>query len=518
MSGPSDRPQPSRPDETVATRGGARRSERHIVLLAALALVCGLGWFLIARSHPAPETVAAPPPAPPAAMAAPRLAEIAALPAAAEIAASRPEVEAGLASGERPSLLTGLHAAVLAWGEVLGDRDRERPAIPQRIGGEDLAHQAVEPGQAVAITGRLDEMAEAPVEGREAGYRWLSLALDGHQYAAVLAPAGPPDLVLNADVAALGRYLGRVDLPTAAGIQAVPLVMARGIEAVVASDASMRPGYLAEFQGSVRLPDDLYADVDDERPLVETRPYYFTIGQVKTELDSPELWAHALDANANANEFHQKPADFRGRPCVLRGIVYNVWEDGEVAADHPFDVRRVTRVMLYKRDTGPVSEEGRTVTRAVLRLYELALVGDGPAPKRGEYIEAQGRFLKWRAIPVQEHPELDALRGVHRQSGNVYTMFFVAAGWHGADAPGIDWMPVKALLSVCAGVCFVLIIIWLKRDRGVERRLSAEVVRLRQGRRPPGAKPAGEPSAPSAAGAPPGGATPPPADGAAPGA
>ena len=47
----------------------------------------------------------------------------------------------------------------------------------------------------------------------------------------------------------------------------------------------------------------------------------------------------------------------------------------------------------------------------------------------------------------------------------------------------MDWTSIKIALSVCAGVCFILIIVWLKRDRSVERRLHTEVIRLRQARR-----------------------------------
>ena len=422
-------------------------------------------------------------------MAAPRLDDHPTLPSAAEIAEARSEVEAGLAKGERPTLLTGMHAGVLAWGELLAERDRERPGIPQRISGDDLARTAVEPGQSVVVSGRLDALVDAPVAGRAEGYSWLSVALDAQQFVIVLAPAtGLPELVLNGETAALGRYLGRIDL----GSQLVPLVLARSVEPVVAVE-STPPAYLAEFQGGVRIPEGLYADIDDERPLIETRPYYFTIGQVKTELDSAELWNKALDANANANELHQRPNDFRGRVCTLRGIVYQVWKDEGVAADHPFDVRTVTRVMLYKRDTGPISEDGKIAIKSVLRLYELALVGEQPVPKPGEFIEADGRFLKWRAIPVSSHPEFDRLRGVKRQSSKAYTMFFVAAQWRPAVIPTIDWRPIKIGISVFAGLFFVLIVVWLKRERGVERRLQSEVARLRQGRRALKSRPARPP-------------------------
>jgi hypothetical protein len=317
----------------------------------------------------------------------------------------------------------------------------------------------------------------------------LSLAQDVGQFVVVLAPVDVPELVLNGEIAALGRYLGRVDI----GTQTVPLVLARRVEPVVANESSP-PAYLAEFQGAVRIPEGLYDDIDDERPLVETRPYYLTVGQVKTELDNPGLWSTALDANANANALHQQPDDFRGRPCTVRGIVYHVWKDEHIAVDTPFDVRVVNRVLLFKRDSGVITEHGATSTKQVLRLYELALVGDRPAPKPGDYIEADGRFLKWRAIPASAQPDLDRVREVKRQSANVYAMFFVAAQWRAVEEPKINWRPITNALGIGAGVFFILIVWWIRRESRVERRLHADLTALRQGRRALAKK--GEPPAP----------------------
>lgn len=478
---------PSSTQVTKDVRPVFRRHEIRMVALGLVSLALVAGWALVGRQ--VKEKVPAPAPPPLPVMSAPRVAELPPLPGAADIDAVRGEVEAESDQGQLQSLLTGFDARVMAWGEVLDARDRERPGIPQRIDGEDLARRSVQPGQTVVTSGRLDEIGEAPVEGRSDGYRWLSLALDHQQYALVLARSDGPALVLNTDVAALGRFLGWIDVPSAKGPQEVPLIIARNIEAVKAVE-SARPSYLAEYQGAVRVPPDLFEGIDDERPLVETRPYYITLGQVRTELDNPQVWAKPLDANALANDFHQRPNDFRGRAATLRGIVYQVWEDTQVAADQPYDIRKVIRVLLFKRDNGPITENGVTQIKSVLRLYEIALVGNQPAPKVGDYIRADGRFVKWRAIPVKSHPELDRMREVKRQSDNIYTMFFVAARWQPEAIETIDWRPVKIILSVIAGFFFILIVLYLRRERGVESRLRDEILRLRKGRRALAKKPA----------------------------
>jgi hypothetical protein len=473
-------------DKRVPTLGGksakatpvASRKELRVVFFGVLAILAVLAWRLVGKPSieggALGEVQAEAPIAP---MRPPHLAMMPGLPAPTEVDAQRAAVAAMLAAGEQPSLLTGLDATVMAWGEALNAADRERPPLPQRVSAEDFARRRARVGSALIVTGRLDDLADAG-----GSRRWLSLALDEGQYALALAPADGPELIINERVAVVGRFLGRLDAPVEGGAQEAPLILARTVSILRAEADVAVPEGMREFYGALRLPDDLYASVDDELPLVETRAYYYTVGRVKTEGATPEAYAGAVDANLKANDIHQRPDEFRGRPCVVRGVVYHAWEDEQIAADQPFDVRRVARILIFKRDIGPITENGVTSTKSVLRLFELAVVGDQPLPRPGEYIEATGRFVKWRAITV-DRANAAGPDGLLGRSGKAYSMFFVVPSYRPLVIERVDWMPVKIALSILAGLIFIAMIAYIHRDHGAERRMRDSVLLLRQTRR-----------------------------------
>jgi hypothetical protein len=207
------------------------------------------------------------------------------------------------------------------------------------------------------------------------------------------------------------------------------------------------------------------------------------LGQVKVESGTPEVSANPLDANKIANDIHQDPNSYRGKLMRVHGVVYDSWEDRTVTLDRPYDIGRVVRVQLYRRDTGPITVDGVTSNKAVLRVYEIAAITDAPLPKTGEPIVAIGRFVKWRAIPVSNHPEMDRLLGVNRQSNKVYTLFMVTGPWEVEPIPTIDWTPVLVVLGT-VGVLFSILILWyVNRDRGAERQMRDSVTALRRRRR-----------------------------------
>ena len=171
----------------------AKRGELRIVVFGLVSLAILVSWLLSGgRSGEPREVLTVPPVQQLAAMMAPELDESLALPTADNVAEIRPEVEAGLTKGERPSLLTGLSANVLAWAEILAERDRERPGLPQRVSGDDLARRTVEAGQSVVVHGRLDAMADAPIVGGDAtGQERLAQWL--HRIATPSPPNNPID-------------------------------------------------------------------------------------------------------------------------------------------------------------------------------------------------------------------------------------------------------------------------------------------------------------------------------------
>ena len=464
----------------------ASRREVRVILLGLLAVVGVALWQVRGRSA-APGSAMVPEAALQA-MRAPVLSELPALPSPGAVDEQREMVGDLLREGHQPSLLTGLDAGILAWADALETQDAAHPPLPQRVTAEDFGRNLVQPGQALLTSGRLEDLAPAVIEGGAGGWRWLSLVLADGQYALALARDDDREFVLNQQVDIVGRYLGRLDAPAEGGPQEMPLIAARQVTKARVDRGDAIPEGMRVFYGPLRLPDDLYEDVDDERPLIETRAYYFTLGQVKTEGASPQLYAGGFNANRIANDIHQRPDEFRGRIGTLRGVVYHAWEDGQVAADQPFDVRRVARVLLFKRDIGPITEDGVTSTKSVLRLFEIAVVGDQPLPRAGDYIEATGRFIKWRAIKVDRDRQQDRESNFAGGAGKVYSMFFVVPSYRPVEVQSVDWMPVKIALSVLAGIFFIGMLAYLHRDRGAERRMRQSVALLRETRRKAAAK------------------------------
>jgi len=475
----------------------ASRKEVHLVFLGLLAIVAVALWQIQGRSGRMGAGGVSPERAP-AAMRAPQLSALPALPGPAAIAEQQGTIADLQRDGVQPSLLTGLDAIVMAWVEALEAADRAKPPLPQRVSAEDFGRRLVQGGQPLLVSGRLDDLSPAVVEGGGGGWRWLSVALAEGNYALVLARDDGGELVLNERIDVVGRYLGRLETASAGTTQETPLIAARVVTAARSATANAIPEGMREFYGPLRLPEDLYRDVNDELPLIETRAYYYTVGQVKTEGATPELYADAIDANRQANDIHQRPDEFRGRVGTINGSVYHVWEDEQVAADKPFDVRRVGRILLFKRDIGPITEDGVTKTKSVLRLFELAVVGDQPLPAVGDYIEATGRFVKWRSIKVDRNRPEDRVNNFAGGAGKVYSMFFVVPSFRQKVVESIDWMPVKITLSVFAGVFFVAMLFYLHRDRGAERRMRDSVALLRETRRKAGAH--RRPPAPAAGG------------------
>ena len=461
----------------------ASRKELRLVFLGMLAVLAVAVWQIQGRSAKVAGDGEVTPVGALTAMRAPQLGEVPILPSPESVAEQRPSIADLLREGHQPSLLTGVDAGIMAWIEALEVGDRAIPPLTQRVSAEDFGRGLVQAGRPLLVSGRLDDLSPAAVEGGGGGWRWLSLALAEGQYALVLVRDDGGEFVLNQRIDVVGRYLGRIETAVAGAMQETPLIAARTVTAARVSTADAIPEGMREFYGPLRLPDDLYRDVDDELPLIETRAYYYTVGQVKSEGATPHLYADAIDANRRANEIHQRPDEFRGQVGSVNGMVYHAWEDEQIAADKPFDVHRVGRILLYKRDIGPITENGVTKTKSVLRLFELAVVGDQPLPAVGEYVEATGRFVKWRSIKADRTQPGDRTHIFAGGASKVYSMFFVVPSYRQRVVERVDWMPVKITLTVCAGILFVTMLIYLHRDRGAERRMRDSVALLRETRR-----------------------------------
>lgn len=416
----------------------------------------------------------------------PALAAAAPLATGAEIAAITPVVTELMDSRAEVRHGDELDAATLAWAVLLDQRDRAAPPAPQRVGAAELMLGDVASGSAVLLSGRLEDATEQEIAGGDRTWQRLLVALDSGQYAQVLAGPEARQLPIGADIQLVGRHLGWSTLPVAtAGAPPLrlPLLLARNTARAPKERESR-----SDYQGIVRMPEDLFRGISDERLTVEERPYYYLLGQVAADRAlSEDAYADAPKGNSRAGEIHDTPDKFRGQPFEVMGYVYRAWEDPDVARDHPWGIRRVVRVLLWHRDLGAVTEivNGKTLVKTqILRLYELAMITDQPLPQRMDKISASGRFLKFHALPVQNDRERDRMLGVNRQSDRCYTNFFVTGGYTVIPPPPIYELGPWAILGTGLFAAMALLVFFMTyRDTASADAVGAKVRQIRSQRR-----------------------------------
>jgi hypothetical protein len=438
-----------------------------LVALAAVAVVVlGTGCGDSAASHAAPPDMPAESIAP---MRMPSLEAMGNLPAAAEVARENDAVGDAL-ENPRPQAWDGeADAFLLAWAEALLKRDEENRPLPQRWTARELARGLAPATASALVQGRLEDVASRESAGREEPWQWLLIALEDGQYAFALQPRASVGLVIGDQIQVVGRYLGKLTAPVAEGGSArVPLIAARAVTmlgGVSKNHDLLSLKELDEFHvGRLSLPEGLYDELDDERPFLETRPYYYMLGQVKLDASTPGFFDEIASANNMANEIHQQPPEHRGEPFTVTGHVIHSFEDTQVAQDRPFEVGRVLRIMLWSSDWGPISEtingQVETKNKSVRRLFELAVISDQSAPEPGETIAASGRFLKFRAIPVAADRHRDQTNEVMRQSDKLYAMLFVCPAFTVVkpEAEVVPWL----IIAVSAGAAILVtgVLLW----------------------------------------------------------
>jgi hypothetical protein len=181
----------------------------------------------------------------------------------------------------------------------------------------------------------------------------------------------------------------------------------------------------------------------------DTAPYYAMLAIVASDEPVKELQL----LNAIAGKAYDDAPTYRGRPVRVTGTVVRAWEDQLVAADHPAGIKRVVRVLMHHLDVGPLTERGldgktRMARLDVLHLYELALISDGPLPKPGEQLLADGRFLRLVARPIEP-------RAGHVEGGDrAYALFAVCRSAQVLADPGLGRLPIWR-----AGVMVVSIVL-----------------------------------------------------------
>ncbi len=444
-------------------------------------------------------------------MARPDLAKAGALPSIADQQAQGEAVRHLLADPDAvPVDISGPDATGMAWARAQLNEDLKAPPIPQHLLARDLVLGSAGPGTPCLLSGRLEDAIQtgetpAPSAPPAASKmpaptsKRLLIALDEKQWLEVVLPleqvlepdAHRPsdDLVIGAQVSVVGRVLGKDQLTTANGQVTVPVVAARLVRPAAGDDdAELQLGHAWSQPGSFVLPQDIWKELSDEHTYVETRPYYFALGQERLESTLPASSATPFDLNHHAGDVHQDPEKYRNQAMTVLGKVYSSWEDWQVAQDKPFGVQRVVRALLYHTDFGPVTEtleSGTTVThnRLVLCLYEVAMVTDQPLPEHDSQIIVDGHFLKFHAIPVKPDPQRDHAHHLERQSANDYAYFLVTGPYRVVPPPAMYDFRVLNIAVVATTI--VLVITFWRLSRGeklAEASVAQQVRKLRLGR------------------------------------
>ncbi len=504
------RPKPpaQAPAFTTDRRLAEQRRKKGLIarewrLIATLPIALGvLIWIIVMLTAPTPPApVAQPMEKPLQPMARPLLAGAAALPSADEIAAQQAAVEALRQRPQDALAQVGfdLTPLTIAWGLDLIARDRITPPIPQRLDARDLVLGGIRLGSPVLLGGRLTDAITPAAPG---GQRRLLLELDQGQFAQILAADDGSQVGLGGRVEVVGRFLGQAPLPAEGDKTPLyPVLMAR---ALAGTAAAIDDPTLAEYRtGMVTMPERLFDVVDEERPLVETRPYYYLLGLTKADLGLENVFAEARSGNLVANDIHQAPAGFRGQPFVVKLKVWKTWEDEQVARDQPFGVDRVVRILGYHRDFGPITQgtPDKPVVnmRETLRLFEVAVIGRQPPPAPGSEIMVQGRFLKIRAIPVDPDALRDERNGVQRHSDRCYAFLFVAGAWQHVPPPSRAFTATEIAIAAAILFAFGLFgwMVWREQRRGS---IDPLIGKLRESRRKLRSGPAAAGAAPTSPG------------------
>ncbi|HEX3134587.1 MAG TPA: hypothetical protein VHX44_13515, partial [Planctomycetota bacterium] len=405
----------------------------------------------------------------------------------------------------------------LAWLATTLERDRSAPPLPQRVDARDLMLRHVKVGENVVISGQLEDSQPAPIAGAATGYQRLLVSLPDQQYLEVLAPENTRDLLIGDAVLVVGRFVGFAVLPPAEPVApaptpaaapgqpagaatagavapaATPAALARLEVPLIAARSAAKPAAQLErenpyvMRGEWRLPEDIYRNIDDDLLLVETRPYYFTLGQVLLDRTTPEVFAKAKNANEIASALHKEPAAYRGQPFTIRGHVFHSWEDTAVAQDQPFGVSRVVRIVMWTEDWGDweVSEGDKVKTsrKLILRAFELAAISHDPLPLVGEVITANGRFLRLRSMEVAPNEARDRRLGIKRQSDRAHTFLFVTDGFTVLPlAPQYDFTIVGILVVVLAALLGGTLLMMARRDSQKKEMIFDSVRKLRESR------------------------------------
>jgi len=502
---------------------GGRRYFHLVFLAGVMVITVYLFWNFLdeLRNALSPVTTRLNQELPLTPMAKPTIATLPPLPDNAAIDEHLPGVAEQLTNGTIPLWIDQPDASTLAWIKAVLAKDLVTPPLPQRVEARDLMLRHIKVGENVVISGLLEDSQPAPIAGASVGYQRLLITLPGEQYLEVLAPENARNLLIGDEIVVVGRYLGFATLapseiqadplapatapsaaPTAVSVEAVPtttpgvaaspvvtLVQLPLIAARIANKPAVQRTVDNPYtmRGEWRLPADVYQNVDDDLLVVETRPYYYTLGQVLLDRTTPADLKEVGSANQTGSAIHREPVKYRGQPFTIRGHVFHAWEDTGVAHDQPFGISRVVRIIMWSEDWGDwdVNDGGvvKTKRKLILRAFELAAITHQPLPEPGQVITASGRFLRLRSMEVPTNVDRDRRLGIKRQSDRAHTFLFVTNEFTAMQpVADYDFSLIWMVLLVAALVLVAALLRTARRDSQKKELVFDSVRKLRETR------------------------------------
>lgn len=401
-----------------------------------------------------------------------------------------------------------------AWMEHRLAVDEGQGFIPRGFAVSDLVRGAARPADALFVSGLLVDLREVDRAGETWYYATVEMHTREHTpvYQVVIVPQSrTPDataakpserLPLGGQVRVTGRSLGVRSFSAAeAGTTELPSMLAVAMRPMESENGGgvenlLRLGKLPEDEESLRRwsPDaEVFQQIDDITPRLESRPYYYLLGRVQQDASLPYLYDDAADGNRMSPALHDDPAAHREQIFHVEGIVWDAWVDQLVTNDRPYGIRHVHRIRCYKRIYDATYRnhdlEGNVSTNrgSLLQAYEIAAIADPdqPLPKRGWHLSTTGRFLKVRGYPADDrHPMHDAELGIRRQSDNVYFKMFIAPSYQAHPPPKpidftiIGW--ITAVIGISAVICMAVLI---QRDDNDIDRHKRQIKKIRKSRR-----------------------------------
>nr|MBA3684275.1 hypothetical protein [Planctomycetota bacterium] len=343
-------------------------------------------------------------------------------------------------------------AVTLAWAQT-HELSAASIDAAARVGAWELYRARLPLGMPVAVTGTLAWSDPATIRGP---WRRALLTLDEGLPCQLFLPAAIEPAADRLRVC--GTFLGTED--DAGGVTVL------AVAALAPAGASTPAVINVDATGPAIAEDPLLRAVDDYRTALERPAYEALLTAVAKDPLSPTPSIHDI-----AGRLWKDAAPYRGQRFHATGRVIRAWEDPLVAIDQPAGIGRVLRVLMHHYDTGLIGAFIRDSEKdgdTGLRIYELAVLGDQPAPRPGDEIVADGRFLKLNRRPLTG--------GEVRASDHAWSVMLVTKGYRvlpqrgEGPVPLFSWV-LLGLGGAVLGFIVYRLVIQLRRDRELLREL-----------------------------------------------